>query len=174
MAIEIEQPFGDDANDLPLETYILDLEACLLEILPASSSGDLVRKSQARYAADDAAGGLIGDAKGTSAPLEKSFTLSRPAPVSSSSSAQDFVADSGPRGGQRGGPGGGAGARADPAAVRIPAPAPDPVGSQAAEDPGMTAYKRLLEESNKEVLSLMPSSLAFYSSRYKAPGKGAE
>eukprot|EP00966_Prymnesium_polylepis_P094724 2192922-Prymnesium_polylepis.1 len=26
MAIEIEQPFGDDANDLPLELYILDLE----------------------------------------------------------------------------------------------------------------------------------------------------
>ena len=34
MAIEIEQPFGDDANDLPLEDYILDLEATLLDMLP--------------------------------------------------------------------------------------------------------------------------------------------
>ena len=29
MAIEIEGPFGDDANDLPIEEYILDLEKVL-------------------------------------------------------------------------------------------------------------------------------------------------
>ena len=29
MAIEIEGPFGDDANDLPIEEYILGLETVL-------------------------------------------------------------------------------------------------------------------------------------------------
>ena len=37
MAIEIEQPFGDDANDLPLEDYIVNLEKTLLEMLPGHS-----------------------------------------------------------------------------------------------------------------------------------------
>ena len=37
MAIEIEQPFGDDANDLPLEDYILNLETTILEMLPGRS-----------------------------------------------------------------------------------------------------------------------------------------
>ena len=37
MAVEIEQPFGDDPNDLPLEEYILDFEALLLEVLPELS-----------------------------------------------------------------------------------------------------------------------------------------
>eukprot|EP00326_Haptolina_ericina_P040382 CAMPEP_0181256604 /NCGR_PEP_ID=MMETSP1096-20121128/49802_1 /TAXON_ID=156174 ORGANISM="Chrysochromulina ericina, Strain CCMP281" /NCGR_SAMPLE_ID=MMETSP1096 /ASSEMBLY_ACC=CAM_ASM_000453 /LENGTH=164 /DNA_ID=CAMNT_0023354871 /DNA_START=139 /DNA_END=633 /DNA_ORIENTATION=+ len=32
MAIEIEQPFGDDANDLPIESYILELESMLIEM----------------------------------------------------------------------------------------------------------------------------------------------
>ena len=32
MALEIEQPFGDDANDLPLEEYILGLETELIEL----------------------------------------------------------------------------------------------------------------------------------------------
>ena len=31
MAIEIEQPFGDDPNDLPQEEYIMQLETVLLE-----------------------------------------------------------------------------------------------------------------------------------------------
>ena len=34
MAVEIEQPFGDDANDLPQEQYIMQLEEVLLEMLP--------------------------------------------------------------------------------------------------------------------------------------------
>jgi len=34
MAVEIEQPFGDDANDLPMEEYILELEKTLLEMVP--------------------------------------------------------------------------------------------------------------------------------------------
>jgi predicted membrane chloride channel (bestrophin family) len=34
MAVEIEQPFGDDANDLPQEQYIMELEQVLLEMLP--------------------------------------------------------------------------------------------------------------------------------------------
>ena len=34
MALEIEQPFGDDPNDLPIEGYLLDLEKELLEMLP--------------------------------------------------------------------------------------------------------------------------------------------
>jgi len=34
MAVEIEQPFGDDANDLPQEQYIMQLEDVLLEMLP--------------------------------------------------------------------------------------------------------------------------------------------
>jgi len=38
MAIEIEQPFGNDANDLPLESYILDVERVLLELLPSKPS----------------------------------------------------------------------------------------------------------------------------------------
>ncbi len=33
MAIEIEQPFGDDDNDLPLEAFILDLEETMLEMI---------------------------------------------------------------------------------------------------------------------------------------------
>merc|ERR1719331_2580597 len=37
MAIEIEQPFGDDANDLPIEDYIAHLESVLLEMLPGRS-----------------------------------------------------------------------------------------------------------------------------------------
>jgi hypothetical protein len=36
-AIEIEQPFGDDANDLPIEDYIANLESVLLEMLPGRS-----------------------------------------------------------------------------------------------------------------------------------------
>lgn len=34
MSVEIEQPFGDDANDLPIEDYIMDLEKVLLEMRP--------------------------------------------------------------------------------------------------------------------------------------------
>lgn len=34
MAVEIEQPFGDDANDLPQEQYIMQLEEVLLEMVP--------------------------------------------------------------------------------------------------------------------------------------------
>jgi putative membrane protein len=34
MAIEIEQPFGADANDLPIEKYILDLESTIYQLLP--------------------------------------------------------------------------------------------------------------------------------------------
>ena len=37
MAIEIEQPFGDDENDLPIEDYILNLQGCLEEMLPGRS-----------------------------------------------------------------------------------------------------------------------------------------
>ena len=33
MALEIEQPFGDDANDLPIEEYILALEKEMLEMI---------------------------------------------------------------------------------------------------------------------------------------------
>jgi len=33
-AVEIEQPFGDDANDLPMEKYIVDLQTTLLEMCP--------------------------------------------------------------------------------------------------------------------------------------------
>ena len=35
MAVEIEQPFGDDPNDLPQEKYLMDLEEVLLEFLPS-------------------------------------------------------------------------------------------------------------------------------------------
>ena len=34
MAVEIENPFGDDPNDLPQEQYIMQLEEVLLEMLP--------------------------------------------------------------------------------------------------------------------------------------------
>ena len=34
MALEIEQPFGDDPNDLPIEGYLLGLEKELLQMLP--------------------------------------------------------------------------------------------------------------------------------------------
>ena len=37
MAVEIEQPFGDDANDLPIEKYIIELEETLLEMVPGFS-----------------------------------------------------------------------------------------------------------------------------------------
>ena len=55
MAIEIEQPFGDDANDLPLEEYILGLERTLLEMLPghvgaASSERDAEERRGEREA----------------------------------------------------------------------------------------------------------------------------
>lgn len=36
MATEIEQPFGYDANDLPIEQYILDLEKTLFQMLPTT------------------------------------------------------------------------------------------------------------------------------------------
>lgn len=32
MAVEIEQPFGDDADDLPLEKYVLNIEENLLDV----------------------------------------------------------------------------------------------------------------------------------------------
>jgi hypothetical protein len=53
MAIEIEQPFGDDANDLPIEDYILNLEATLLDMLP----GNTHRADDAAYCSDGAAKG---------------------------------------------------------------------------------------------------------------------
>ena len=34
MAVAIEQPFGDDADDLPQEQYIMEIEAALLEQIP--------------------------------------------------------------------------------------------------------------------------------------------
>lgn len=32
MAVEIEQPFGDDADDLPLEKYCLNIEENILDV----------------------------------------------------------------------------------------------------------------------------------------------
>ena len=32
MAVEIEQPFGDDPDDLPLEKYCLNIEDNLLDV----------------------------------------------------------------------------------------------------------------------------------------------
>jgi len=55
MAIEIEQPFGDDANDLPIEDYISNLEATLLDMLPGNT---------ARADEDYAAGGGGYEGKG--------------------------------------------------------------------------------------------------------------
>ena len=37
MAVEIEQPFGEDANDLPIESYLLSLERSLLEMIPGNT-----------------------------------------------------------------------------------------------------------------------------------------
>ena len=34
MAVEIEGPFGNDANDLPIESFLIDLEKILLEMTP--------------------------------------------------------------------------------------------------------------------------------------------
>ena len=34
MALEIEQPFGDDPNDLPMEGYLLELEKEMISMLP--------------------------------------------------------------------------------------------------------------------------------------------
>jgi len=39
MAIEIEQPFGHDANDLPIEGYILELEKWMLHMRPSLIDG---------------------------------------------------------------------------------------------------------------------------------------
>jgi len=39
MAIEIEQPFGHDANDLPVEGYILELEKWMMHMRPALKDG---------------------------------------------------------------------------------------------------------------------------------------
>ena len=36
MAMEIEQPFGDDADDLPLEQYCLGIETVCLDFLKRS------------------------------------------------------------------------------------------------------------------------------------------
>ena len=36
MAMEIEQPFGDDADDLPLEEYCLGIERVCLSFLKSS------------------------------------------------------------------------------------------------------------------------------------------
>ena len=36
MAMEIEQPFGDDADDLPLEEYVLGIERICLDFLKRS------------------------------------------------------------------------------------------------------------------------------------------
>ena len=33
MATEIEQPFGDDADDLPLEEYVIKMEQAALDVL---------------------------------------------------------------------------------------------------------------------------------------------
>lgn len=63
MAIEIEQPFGDDANDLPIEDYILHLEATLLEMLPGRS-----QQITARDDVDERGGLCDAPAKGTNQP----------------------------------------------------------------------------------------------------------
>ena len=34
MAVEIEQPFGNDANDIPMESYIMDAEKTIVEQIP--------------------------------------------------------------------------------------------------------------------------------------------
>jgi hypothetical protein len=51
MAIEIEQPFGYDANDLPIEKYILELETTIYQLLPRRQ----------RQGGGDARGGIVGD-----------------------------------------------------------------------------------------------------------------
>ena len=38
LAVQLEVPFGRDANDLPLETYCLTLEADLLDLLQESDA----------------------------------------------------------------------------------------------------------------------------------------
>merc|ERR1712025_857732 len=48
MAIEIEQPFGDDANDLPLEDYIANLETTLEDFLPGRSASSSERDCSLR------------------------------------------------------------------------------------------------------------------------------
>ena len=40
MALEIEHPFGDDPNDLPLEDYCLGIERVLLDILKRALKPD--------------------------------------------------------------------------------------------------------------------------------------
>jgi len=61
MAVEIEQPFGTDPNDLPLELYILKLEKTFLGMLP-----------NLRTAANDAPniGGRLTAAAPSGAPVE--------------------------------------------------------------------------------------------------------
>ena len=66
MAVEIEQPFGDDPNDLPQESYIMAVEEMLLEMVPGF---------ELQPDDDDDGGGI-----GGGAPVYPRFTPVRPAP----------------------------------------------------------------------------------------------
>ena len=65
MAVEIEQPFGDDANDLPIESYVMDLEKTLLEMVPGF---------EAELAEDEEDGGGGGSGDGGGRPLARQAT----------------------------------------------------------------------------------------------------
>jgi len=59
MAMEIEQPFGLDANDLPLEVYCLDIEGYLLEVLPSVLTANQPAPPPEVVPSDGAAGGEL-------------------------------------------------------------------------------------------------------------------
>mmetsp|Transcript_65831 Transcript_65831/g.109401 ORF Transcript_65831/g.109401 Transcript_65831/m.109401 type:complete len:410 (-) Transcript_65831:204-1433(-) len=61
MSIEIEGPFGDDPNDLPIEEYCLGLETILLEFYPADGLQKRVDGEAAAQASDARHG--TGDAR---------------------------------------------------------------------------------------------------------------
>ena len=55
LAVQLEVPFGNDQNDLPLETYCLTLQADLLTLLSETDAASSRAGSTARHAAQDAA-----------------------------------------------------------------------------------------------------------------------
>lgn len=117
MAIEIEQPFGDDPNDLPIESYILDLERTLHQMLPGTVTNeseddegdtDPLAESVKDEAKDDpfvafhqASTWFFGRGSATSSTSstglgDKSPARGTPPPDSSSSSSQTFFPSNDP------------------------------------------------------------------------------
>ena len=193
MAIEIEQPFGNDENDLPLEEYLLKLEGQLLEMLTPAGGGGMGGGMGGSMGGDTDGGCGDGadDAEEAKARRQleaiKGPQSPRKAPASPIAKAPSSPIAVGQRVGKPrqlpAPPADGPACSFSSASLRsaVPRTAGDPSGSgdldsgdlgrvdlgHGADASGFAGgFQRLLGEGDDEVLKLLPSSAAFYQ-RYR-------